>query len=163
MPVQWKLFRILCIFQIVGALVLAMVSLVDSLKTFALTSWLGLLHWVLVICLAALGISILYRNYPHTPVSGPQKSTFNRLYLANFLFLSVFFGFVISGYHQLQGISSIIDTPLWKLDIQVTWPFILVVVLLLGQFLVLYGLFVLRRELYQQVVRKQFEFEEIEK
>lgn len=160
MPLQWKLFRILCALQVVGALVMAMAALVDMLKTFSFLSILSLTHWLLVIGLAGLAISILQRNYPHTPVSGAQKSNFNRLYLLNFLFLAVFFSIIVSEYKTLSTLASYAGTEAWKLDIKFIWPLLVTTLLLIGQFTVLYGLFVLRRELYVQGSRKQFEFEE---
>jgi len=159
MPLQWKLFRILCALQAVGALVMGMAALVDMLKTFSFFSILGVIHWLLVIGLAWLGLSILQRNYPHTPVSGSQKSAFNRLYLLNFLFLAAFFGFVVSEYKSLSTLASFAGIEVWQLGVKFTWPLLVTTFLLIGQFVVLYGLFVLRRELYLQGSRKQFEFE----
>jgi heme/copper-type cytochrome/quinol oxidase subunit 2 len=123
--------------------------------------FLSMLVFSMVIALAIFGLNLYNNNYPDRPVAGKQKNIFNWLFLINFLFLAFLFGFVFSTYGELKGFSKLLNIPFTSLPSSFIFPFVLDLLNLILQFIILYGLYSLRRTLYRNfAMKKQFDFEE---
>lgn len=142
---------------------------------FALTAFISLFQsgevyyffetiaFALMSSLAIMALNILGNNYPDKPVAGGQKTIFNWLFLLNFLLLAFLFGLFFAEYGQLKALSGIMSRPLATLPFRFFVPFLAIIMLLIFQFVILYGLYTLRRLLYINFFeKKQFEFEERE-
>ena len=116
---------------------------------------------MLMASLAILGLQLLFSNYPDKAVAGRQKTAFNWLYLLNFLLLAFLFGLMFSEWNDIELMTILLDKKPTDLPFNIWVPFLLYTCLLLFQFIILYGLYVLRRQLYINAYKaKQFEFEE---
>ena len=159
MPLRWKLFRIVCILQMLSASVFAIIGLINLFKSGGFSAIITILLFSLIFLQTILAINILNNNYPDTPVTGRQKTNFNRLYLLNFLFLVFLFGFIFSEYRQLHSLSVLIGKSIFELPFEFFIYLITHLIILIFQFIILYGLYQLRRELYFNLMKKQFDFE----
>jgi hypothetical protein len=160
MSASWKVFRIVCILQMTIAIFLVLSSLINFLRSFSFTAFAGMITFLLVMMLSILAVNILNNNFPDTPVEGKQKKTFNRLFLFNFIFLAFIFGFIISEYRTLATVAMMIDKNLFELPTRSLIGLASYTVLLIFQLIILYGLFLLRRQLYINFMKRKFEFEE---
>lgn len=159
MPLRWKLFRIVCILQMLSASVFAIIGLINLFKSGGFSAIITILLFLLIFLQTILAINILNNNYPDTPVTGRQKTNFNWLYLLNFLFLVFLFGFIFSEYRQLHSLSVLIGKSIFELPFEFFIYLITHLIILIFQFIILYGLYQLRRELYFNFMKKQFDFE----
>ena len=159
MPLRWKLFRALCIVQMIAAAG----NLLERLFSFfQYPSWgavISLLVYTAILLLSILAINLLNNNYPDEPVEGTQKRSFNRLFLVNFLLLACLFGFIISEYRSLQKIAALVRLDLFALPPGVFVMLAVHVFVLILQLILLYGLYQLRVELYTNFTKRKFEFE----
>ena len=159
MPVKWKLFRVVCIVQMLSASVFTIMGLINFFTAGNLFSLLTTLLFLLIFLLTILAINILNNNYPNVPVTGKQKSNFNRLFLVNFLFLVFLFAIIFAEYRTLNDIAALTGTSFFNLPFRLFIYFIMAVSTLVFQFIILYGLYQLRRELYFNCMKKEFDFE----
>ena len=159
MPIHWKLFRTICIVQLIAATA----SLLDVLfNFFRYASWSGLLGLALFLAmmlLAVLAIRLLNNNYPDNPVEGHQKKNFNRLFLINFLFLAFLFGFIIAEFRSLAHLVSSTGKNIFDLPLMTFLMLFIYTGMLLFQLVIFYGLYKLRLELYSNFMKRKFEFE----
>lgn len=159
MPLHWKLFRAICIVQMIAAAV----NVLDILfNFFRYASWSGLIGLVLftfIMLLTILAVNLLNNNYPDDPVDGKQKRNFNRLFLANFLFLAFLFGFIIAEYRSLNRLAALTGKDLFTLPVGIFLMLTVYVSMLIIQLIILYGLYKLRLELYSNFMKREFEFE----
>ena len=161
MPSRWKLFRILCILQLIAA-GLAMLETVFSFFIFAnWTAVVKLCVYVAILLLASLGLTLVNQNYPDEPVSGRQKKSFNRLFIINFLFLSFVFGFVIREARDLAELAELIGKERLSFPFHLYLPLLFYVFLLIFQMLLLFGLYKLRLELALNFSKRKFDFESV--
>lgn len=109
--------------------------------------------------LAIFGINLVNTNYPDKPVAGRQKSVFNWLFLLNFLLLAFLFALFFSSYNQLKIISTLLGRSFFSLPVRMLLTFLNPFTILAFQFIILYGLYTLRRKLYENFNARQFEFE----
>ncbi len=109
--------------------------------------------------LAIFGINLVNTNYPDKPVAGRQKSVFNWLFLLNFLLLAFLFALFFSSYNQLKIISTLLGRSFFSLPVRMLLTFLIPFTILAFQFIILYGLYTLRRKLYENFNARQFEFE----
>jgi hypothetical protein len=109
--------------------------------------------------LTILALNIINNNYPDTPVTGKQKTNFNRLFLLNFLFLVFLFGIIIAEYRELSSVAELFSRTVFQLPFNLYIPFLIHLFILFFQLAILYGLYELRRELYFNFMKKKFEFE----
>ena len=159
MPLKWKFFRLICILQ----LLVASFNIFELLTVFfygiSFGNMAGLTLFVLIIMISVLGINLVNQNYPDEPVQGKQKKLFNRLFLLNFLFLTILFAYIFAEYRSLKQIALVLEKPVHRL----TWKLLIRIgaylITLVFQFMILYGLFLLRRELYSNFLKQKFEFE----
>jgi hypothetical protein len=101
LPLRWKLFRILCILQmlmIVYPLVYYVVSLFNGHFLLAL---IHITSYLLILFFLFLGLSLLNDNYPDTPFSPVQKRRYNRLFILNFLLIAFLFSKVVGEWSVL--------------------------------------------------------------
>ncbi|HEY6502353.1 MAG TPA: hypothetical protein VIZ28_00130 [Chitinophagaceae bacterium] len=160
MPVKWKIYRTLCIIQMLAASAFAIISLISFFRTAALGELLRVVLFTFIFMLTILAVNIVNNNYPDVPVTGKQKTNFNRLFLLNFLFLVFLFGIIFSDYQELSELSELFNRPVSHLPFELFIPLLTSLAMLIFQFIILYGLYQLRRELYFNFMKKEFEFEQ---
>jgi hypothetical protein len=141
------------------ASVFAITALINFFRDGSFASFARIILFVFIFLLTILAVNILNNNYPDTPVAGKQKTNFNRLFLLNFLFLVFLFGIIISEYRELNGLTELFSISFLKLPFELFIPILTNVVILIFQFIILYGLYHLRRELYFNFMKREFEFE----
>jgi hypothetical protein len=81
------------------------------------------------------------------------------LFLLNFLFLFVLFCILFIEIRAAKLIIGISHKPVLELSYELFINLIGIIVTLVFQFIILYGLYSLRNELYLNFMKKQFEFE----
>lgn len=159
MPLKWKLFRIICILQMLLAAGFAIIALISFFQDPRFASFARIILFVFIFLLTTLAVNILSNNYPDTPVTGKQKTNFNRLFLLNFLFLVFLFGIIFAEYREMKLIARLTGKSILELPFEMFLPLLINLVTLVFQFILLYGLYQLRRELYFNFMKKEFEFE----
>ncbi len=159
MPARWKLFRVVCILQMLIASVFTIMGVIRLFGDPGFTAIIAVILYLAIFLQTVLAINILNNNYPNVPVTGTQKTNFNRLFLLNFLFLVFVFGLIFAEYRELNEVSVIINRPLFKLPFEIFISIVSDLVVLIFQLIILYGLYVLRRELYMNFMKKEFDFE----
>lgn len=160
MQQRWKIFKVICLLQTAGTSLLVLTALFYFFQRFSFGNFIHVVLFGLALALALLGLHLLRENYPAQPVTGKQKTAFNWLYLFNFLFLAFFFAIIFSELKLLRVLAesnhiSFFDLPASALFFIICYP-----VLLIFQLYILYGLFTLRRELYTNFRKQEFEFEQ---
>jgi len=159
MPVKWKLFWVICLLQMLAAAFFTIMAVIHFFGEGGFSAFIRILLFLLIFLLAVLGVNILTNNYPDVPVTGRQKTNFNRLFLLNFLFLSFLFGVIFSEYRQLSEITTLTGRAALQLPVEFFIYLIIYLIMLVFQLILLYGLYILRRELYVNFMSKEFEFE----
>ena len=159
MPLRWKLFRIVCILQMLSSSVFAIMALIRLFDVVSFSAFIRVVLFVFIFLLTILAVNILNTNYPAIPITGKQKTNFNRLFLLNFLFLVFLFGIIFAEYRQLNMLAELFNRSLFQLPFNMFTSIIGNLSTLAFQFIILYGLYVLRRELYTNFMKKQFDFE----
>jgi hypothetical protein len=145
LPFRWKLFRLICIFQVVLTGLNAGYSFLFVFSGGSIFPVLNVLGFTSMALFASLGVSLIHRNYPDELPDRRQKRYFNILYIFNFLLVS------FAGAHVFMRTWAVYF--LIRLDFE-TMPvffllmFIMYFLILLFQIYILYGMFRLRRELY---------------
>jgi hypothetical protein len=155
--VRWKVFRLLCIFQLVVLLyplVMEISSLFDGKNT--LRELINIVCYGTVFLYVCLGLSILSENYPDTPLSTTQKRRFNILFLLNFVLIAFLFSKVVNAWWIVP----------FLFDSRYSWKaipsvFILVISLYLFTFVFhlvfLYGMFRLRQQIHKNSVNNWYD------
>lgn len=159
MPLRWKIFRTLCIIQLLVASLMALTHIFSFFRFIAFSNIAGLGLFTGILFLCVLGINLLNNNYPDEPVEGTIKKNFNRTFLLNFLLLSVLFGFVVAEYRGLVDIAALFRRDISSLDASFYLMLIAYVITLILQLAILYGLYRLRLELYDNFLKRKFDFE----
>jgi hypothetical protein len=158
---NWKAFRVVCMLQM---LIAAFYMISYTVKLFVFGSgfyFLEIIFFVLIGALAVLGMSLLNTNYPDRPVMGKQKSAFNWLFLANFLLIAYLFGLVFAEYRGLRFFAILSGRSVFGLPPRSLFPLFLRFIILIFQFIILFGMYSLRLELHRNFFEKnQFEFED---
>ena len=142
---------------------LAFASLITAFNSGRLYFILEACFYLLMAGLAILGINLATSNYPDKPVTGKQKTTFNWLFLINFLLIAFLFALVFTSIADLRHAAALWNIPILDLPGRIWLPLFISIILLSFQFGILYGLYNLRRKLYFNYHSKQFEFESDEK
>ncbi len=159
MPLKWKLFRLVCVLQILLVVSIGGYSIIRIfLSGSPFYYFLNALAFILILLIANLGLNIIINNYPDSPIVDAQKGKFNWLFLLNFLLISFASAHVMAEYRTLVEISGFSES-INSLPIILFGPFILYLFISVFHLIILYGLFFLRKELYANYVRKKFEFE----
>jgi hypothetical protein len=159
MSFGWKIFRLICVLQMTISALILFSTLFDFFRNPSFGDVFKLLLFLLTIMLSILAVNTLNNNYPDTPVTGNQKKNFNRLFLLNFIFLAVLFGLIIAEYRQVSEIAELFNRQILQLRFSYYVTLLGYVAVLIFQFVILYGLYELRRILYMNFRKKKFEFE----
>ena len=160
MSFSWKLFRIICFLQVLLTAFYAITSFINLFKYsnrfyhFFESLAFGLMLW-----LAVLAMNLLNNNYPDKPVAGSEKTMFNWLFLLNFVLLTFLFGLFFAELSRLKDISQLFNRRVFRLSFTLFLPVLVSFITLLFQLVILYGLYSLRRLLYFNFSKKEFEFE----
>jgi phosphoglycerol transferase MdoB-like AlkP superfamily enzyme len=141
-----------------GAFIMLM-TLLDFFRHASFGDIFKLILFLLITLISIFAVNILNNNYPDTPVTGGQKKTFNRLFLLNFLFLAILFGLIIAEFRTALAISKLLNISFFELPFRLLMMFFSYVLTLIFQFIILYGLYDLRRLLYVNFMKRKFEFE----
>ena len=160
MPPKWKFFGLTCVLQLLTTAFFSITSFINLLQLGLFYFLLQTIAFVLMTWLTILALNILNNNYPDVPVGGRQKTIFNWLFLLNFLLLAFLFGLVIAEYKNLKALTNLLDRSIFSLPFKWLLPFFIYSIILVFQFIILYGLYAIRIELYRNFMKKQFEFEE---
>jgi len=160
MPAKWKFFGLICVLQLLATAFFSITSFINLLQLGLFYFLLQTIAFVLMTWLTILALNILNNNYPDVPVGGRQKTIFNWLFLLNFLLLAFLFGLVIAEYKNLKALTNLLDRSIFSLPFKWLLPFFIYSIILVFQFIILYGLYAIRIELYRNFMKKQFEFEE---
>jgi len=160
MSVKWKFFGLICVLQLLATAFFSITSFINLLQLGLFYFLLQTIAFVLMTRLTILALNILNNNYPDVPVGGRQKTIFNWLFLLNFLLLAFLFGLVIAEYKNLKALTNLLDRSIFSLPFKWLLPFFIYSIILVFQFIILYGLYAIRIELYRNFMKKQFEFEE---
>ena len=159
MGTGWKIYRIVCVLQMIAAAFILFSTLFDFFRHASFGDVFKLLLFLLVMLLSIFAVNLLNNNYPETPVTGNQKKTFNRLFLLNFIFLAVLFGLIIAEFRAVKAIAILLNKSMFSLHFATFVMLLVYIVVLVFQFVILYGLYDLRRLLYVNFTRKKFDFE----
>jgi hypothetical protein len=159
MPLRWKIFRIICIVQLLAASVNILEKLFYVFLHFSFSNIAGLLLFITIMLLCILGINLVNNNYPEEPVEGRQKKVFNRLFLLNFVLLTLLFGFIIAELRLLNQFAGNLGTTLLGIPFSLFLMLLVYLCMLIFQLVILYGLYRLRLELYANFMKRKFEFE----
>lgn len=159
MPINWQLFRIVCVLQILLTTYFFFTSLVYFMNGNGFSLLLESVGYAIVGSLAIFALNTLNTNYPDKPVARKQKSYFNWLFLLNFLLLAFLFAIFFSAYRSYRVFISLYGTA-ENLPDRLKLLLIAVCSLLIFQFVILYGLYIMRRMFYSNyATAKQFDFE----
>jgi len=134
-------------------------AFINLLESSRISELISVLLFLLIFLQTILALKLLNNNYPDVPVTGKQKTNFNRLFLLNFLFLVFLFGIIFAELRGLNEISTLIGKPILDLPFQFFIYGLSIIVVLIFQLIILYGLYSLRRELYANFMKKEFDFE----
>lgn len=164
MKTSWQIFRIVCVLQMLAATFLSFTSLINFFNGRGFGYILEMTAFALMASFAIFALNLLNTNYPDKPVAGKQKSIFNWLFLLNFLLVAFLFAHFFSNYRLLTQLTWLFGGSVFSLPFRFWWPTLLFIFLILFQFTLLYGLYILRRLLYLNFFsHQQFEFEDSRK
>lgn len=160
MPKNWMLFKIFCYLQILLTAFHSVISffgifqhLQPALFIFSTIAY-GLNFW-----LAAFALSLLNNLYPDKPVAGKDKKLFNRLFLVNFFLTVLLFGFVFAEIRTIRDLGKLLGLTITEIPFSFFTQLIVYVLMTVFHLIILYGLYRLRFLLYQNFMKKKFEFE----
>lgn len=153
------LLRIICIIQIILAVFNSVFSLIGLLMQGSFIYLLQSIAFAFIAALPVLAIQILGQNFPDKMIAGKQKRYFNRIFLINFLLITLLFAFVFRDYRDATSIAQMIDEPVYRLSFGFFIGLLFSLAMLVFHFCILYGLFWLRSHINYNAGRKQFDFE----
>ncbi len=152
LSLRWKLFRIMCILQ----LIVVLFCLVwDTVRLFSGgNTWvelLGVSSYALVFLFLCQGLAILNDNYPDTPLTQSQKRRFNLLFLANFILIAFLFSKVVVVW-QLLPFLNMVDVMKSYILYNFTFLLLRTVFVFIFHLLFLFGMYRLRQLIYKNTV-----------
>jgi len=160
MRLNWNLFKVVCFLQMLATAFFAITAFITLFQASDIYFLFESIAFALMSSLAILALNILGSNYPDKPITGRQKSIFNWLFLLNFLLLTFLFGLVFAEYGLMRSLPHLAGQSIFSLSFELWLPFLINVSLLIFQFIILYGLYSIRRQLYINFFKnKRFEFE----
>ncbi|MBX2920906.1 MAG: hypothetical protein KF746_01840 [Chitinophagaceae bacterium] len=159
MPPVFTILRIACLAQITISGFLCVRFAIYLFPDAHASICVQLISFVLAVWLAIFAMQLLQKNYPDIPVAGRQKAIFNWLFIINFFLLSFHFAYVISDIKGLIKLSSDLKLPIRKFPPGMFMPVMLYGTVALLQIIILYGLFRLRRTLYDNFCMELSELE----
>ena len=161
MSIGWQIFRIVCLLQMLATTFYTFSNLINLFNKGQFQYFWEAIAFALVGALSVFALSVLNSNYPDKAITGSQKSTFNWLYLLNFLLLAFLFGLLFSTINSLQETATVVRKGIFSLPFSEWVPTLIWSSILLFHFIILYGLYILRRLLFinQHLQHQDFEFE----
>lgn len=155
LSLRWKLFRVLCIIQLV---VVAYSVMLHAVRLFGGSPWrelINLTSYSLIFVFLCQGLSILSDNYPDTPLTLSQKRRFNLLFLLNFLLIAFLFSKVVNAswvlpFIRMGSFSGSLLFNLLFLLLQTVCVFIF-------HLLFLFGMYRLRQLIYQNTITSWYQ------
>jgi hypothetical protein len=160
MPINWQLFRVACLLQMLLTTYFFFKSLVVLFYDGGFSFSFQTLFFALICIFSVFALNLVNTNYPNQPVIGKQKTWFNWLYLLNFLLLAFLFGSLFSIWRTYKQFYSLF-ADLVQVPSRLKFILTTTILMLILQFVLLFGLYSLRRLLYSNAQnRSQFEFEE---
>lgn len=97
--------RFVCILQFAFAGLMALSSFVYIFNAPGVHSVVSFFAFCSAVYLAAFVLQVIYKNYPETPLSPGQKSTFNWLFVLNFFMFAVLITYNINDVKLIAGLS----------------------------------------------------------
>ncbi|WP_276502871.1 hypothetical protein [Terrimonas pollutisoli] len=137
----------------------AMEALLTFFQHISFGSIVGVLLFSSIFMLTILAINLVNNNYPDNPVEGRQKKVFNRLFLLNFVFLTFLFGFIIIEVREIKQLAMVSGKNFFDFSFSIFVLLLLYTSMLILQLVILFGLYKLRLELYENFMNRKFEFE----
>lgn len=159
LPPFFTILRFACMAQITLSGFVSIRFLMYASSYTGFSSLVQLLSFILAVWLAVFSIRLLQSNYPDIPVAGHQKTIFNWLFLINFFMLAFHFAYVISDVKALVKISTELRLAIHKFPPGMFISLLLYTIIALLQITILYGLFRLRRTLYNNFCRNLSDLE----
>ena len=151
LPLRWKLFRIMCILQML-MIVYPLVYYVIAL--FGQHFLLALVHivcYLLILFFLFQGLTLLNDNYPDTPFSPVQKRRYNRLFILNFLLIAFLFSKVVGEWSVLPILFA--ASYAWSSMVLLVWANAIAIMgAFLFHLLFLYGMYRLRIRIQNNTV-----------
>src|SRR5437016_4358894 len=99
----WKIFRVVCIVQLLLVAFQGMFSISRLFYRHSIfLSMIEIITYTLVFLFVYQGLSLLNYNYPDVPLSPKQKRSFNGLFIINFLLIAFLFAQVINTWWVVQ-------------------------------------------------------------
>lgn len=155
---SWKVFRIICICQLVLVAFQGMFTISRLLSDKnILMHLIELIVYSGVFVFVYQGLSILNYNYPNIPLSVKQKRSFNILYLVNFLFIAILFARVVNTWWSIPMLimeADMIHIASWFFFI--VW-FLFPSLIFIIHLIFLTGMFKLRRLIHQNTISSWYE------
>lgn len=152
LPISWKIFRIVCILQLLMVatkIMLAISRLFAGQRVFVHS--LEIFVYILMFIFLYQGLSLLNYNYPDIPLTDKQKRQFNLLFLVNFLVIAFLFAMVVSEYRIMMPLF-IFVTDSFRTSIAITGYFLFTTLVFLFHLIFLWGMYSLRRGIYQRTM-----------
>lgn len=160
-PLRWKIFRLICLLQLMICIVMCGYAGTRTLAGgFSFYFLLDTGVYLAMVLLANMGINIVNNNYPDIPIADRQKKRFNQLFLLNFLLIAFLFAHIFREFGTFSQLRDLFRNYDRALPFTAYSSLLLYSVMLIFQFLILFGLYSLRRLIYANFVNRKFEFEE---
>lgn len=153
----WKLFRVLCIVQLILVAFLGVRSFgLIFTRNSTLLYLVNTIAYTMVFLFVYQGLSILNYNYPDQPLSTKQKRAFNLLYLINFVLIAFLFAQVVNDWWMVRFVfdPTIAKNTGWYVMtafLLMSWVIFIIHLITLG------GMFKLRRHIYQNTVNTWYD------
>ena len=156
----WKLFKLVCFLQMLATVYFALTAFISLFQSGDLYYLLETAAFGLMTALAILALHTIGNNYPDKPISGKHKAAFNWLFLMNFLLIAFLFGLFFAELNQLRELARLATKPILSFPASYWLAIIAITLLIIFQFIILFGLYQMRKIIYVNFfARKQFEFE----
>lgn len=157
MPTRWKIFRVICIMQMILAGLMAGYALIYVMISRSGWAILDFICLTAITLFANLGLSMIQNNYPDTLLSDRQKRYFNILYLVNFFLISFLCAHIYDEWRAIIPLLVLGFGFSLLTKLLICFNLILYLFVTFFQLRILYGMFRMRRELYanyMQLVNK---------
>jgi hypothetical protein len=154
---SWKIFRIICICQLVLVAFQGMLSISSLLSGKSIVMHIiEIIVYTLVFVFVYEGLSMLNYNYPDVPLSTKQKRSFNILYLINFLSIAFLFARVVNTWWIVPFLMETSNLNMYN------WFYIIVLFLFAWLIFIIHlvflaGMFKLRRLIHQNTLNSWYE------
>src|SRR5688500_12373398 len=154
---SWKIFRIICICQLVLVAFQGMLSISSLLSGKSIVMHIiEIIVYALVFIFVYEGLSMLNYNYPDIPLSPKQKRSFNLLYLINFLSIAFLFARVVNTWWILPFLLETSNLNMYNW-FYITVLFLFAWLIFIIHLVFLAGMFKLRRLIHQNTLNGWYE------